>query len=138
MTDFFDAVRATLKHRAALGIGKKKSAAGERDRNGARTREMPANYSATGAFCRDLLPEAGSYYRQHFGDAMRATSRGWLVRCPFHDDKTPSAICYRADGGFHCFGCGVHCRDVLDFHQRMTGLSFKAAAQALGAWRAGR
>lgn len=88
-------------------------------------------------FCRSLLPAAYGYYRMYFGDGMRVTGKGWLVRCPFHNDRHPSASIYR-DGGFHCHACGVHCRDVLDFHQRVTGLSFKQAAQALGAWRDAR
>jgi DNA polymerase len=29
------------------------------------------------------------------------------IRCPFHDDKTPSCQLY-ADGHYHCFGCGAH------------------------------
>ncbi|MCP9759179.1 hypothetical protein EGI20_07620 [Aquitalea sp. S1-19] len=96
-----------------------------------------ARWTGGGEFCREQLPEAYGYYRQHFGDDMRSTSKGWLVCCPFHDDRHPSASIYR-DGGFHCHACGVHCRDVLDFHQRVTGLGFKQAAQALGAWRAER
>jgi hypothetical protein len=35
------------------------------------------------------------------------------IRCPFHDDKTPSLHIYE-DGHWHCFGCGAH-GDVLDF-----------------------
>ncbi|NDV13542.1 CHC2 zinc finger domain-containing protein [Crenobacter caeni] len=88
-----------------------------------------------GQFCREYLPAPEDYYTSHFGDAMRRSGKGWQVRCLFHDDRTPSATVY-PDGGFHCHACGVHCRDVLDFHMRMTGLGFKQAAQALGAWGA--
>ncbi|MCG9000244.1 CHC2 zinc finger domain-containing protein [Laribacter hongkongensis] len=65
---------------------------------------------------------------------MRWSGKGWQVRCPFHDDRHPSATAYR-DGSFHCHACGAHCCDVLDFHRRISGLGFKQAAEALGAWR---
>lgn len=35
------------------------------------------------------------------------------IKCPFHDDKSPSLHLYD-DGGWKCFGCGRH-GDVLDF-----------------------
>jgi hypothetical protein len=30
------------------------------------------------------------------------------VRCPFHDEKTPSCTIDLADRTFVCFGCGAH------------------------------
>lgn len=35
------------------------------------------------------------------------------IRCPFHEDRTPSLQVYD-DGGWKCFGCGKH-GDVIDF-----------------------
>jgi DNA primase len=40
-------------------------------------------------------------------------SYGKKIRCPFHDDSTPSMVCY-PDGRYHCFGCGAD-GDLLDF-----------------------
>lgn len=50
--------------------------------------------------------------------------------CPFHTEKTPSFFIFR-NNHFKCFGCGVH-GDVIDFAQKMYGLSFKDALRHLG------
>jgi DNA primase len=36
------------------------------------------------------------------------------VCCPFHQEDSPSLHIYD-DGSWHCFGCGAHGRDVIDF-----------------------
>lgn len=36
------------------------------------------------------------------------------VCCPFHQEDSPSLHVYD-DGSWHCFGCGAHGRDVIDF-----------------------
>ena len=41
------------------------------------------------------------------------------IRCPFHQDDTPSLQIYD-DGGWKCFGCGKH-GDVLDFIHYVQG-----------------
>lgn len=90
-----------------------------------------------GRFRRDRLPDPASYYAARVG---RFTARGnWAQGlCPFHDDHNPSFSVNLKHGGFHCFACGARGRDVLDFHRRITGQAFKAAAQDLGAWEAGQ
>jgi DNA primase len=50
--------------------------------------------------------------------------------CPFHDDTTPSMSIYRESQQFHCFGCGAH-GDVVDFVQRIRGISFADALREL-------
>ena len=45
--------------------------------------------------------------------------------CPFHDDKTPSFFIFD-NQRFKCFGCGEN-GDVVDFVQKLYGLSFKDA-----------
>src|SRR5262245_48100658 len=37
---------------------------------------------------------------------LRGRHRG-LVRCPFHQDRTPSLSVDLEAGMFHCFGCGA-------------------------------
>lgn len=51
--------------------------------------------------------------------------------CPFHAEKTPSFFVFPQKGRFHCFGCG-NSGDVIDFVQRLKGLSFKEAVSYLG------
>ena len=50
--------------------------------------------------------------------------------CPFHADKTPSFFIF-PDNHFKCFGCGVS-GDVIDFTQKIHGLSFPDALKHLG------
>jgi DNA primase len=50
--------------------------------------------------------------------------------CPFHDEKTPSLFIF-PDNHFKCFGCGEH-GDVIDFVQKLYGLSFKDSLKHLG------
>lgn len=50
--------------------------------------------------------------------------------CPFHTEKTPSFIIF-PDNHFRCFGCSAH-GDVIDFVQRLHGLTFPEALKHLG------
>lgn len=43
-----------------------------------------------------------------------------MVRCPFHDDHTPSMKLY--DDHFYCFGCGRH-GDVVDLAAELLAIS---------------
>lgn len=36
------------------------------------------------------------------------------IRCPIHNDKTPSFTLY-PDNSFHCFGCNVNGQGAIDF-----------------------
>jgi DNA primase len=47
----------------------------------------------------------------------------YLGLCPFHTERTPSFRVYRADGHYHCFGCGAH-GSAIDFAMQTEGLSF--------------
>lgn len=53
-----------------------------------------------------------------------------FVRCPFHNEKTPSMKIYDRD--FHCFGCQQH-GDVITFVQKLFGLTFQDALKRLDA-----
>lgn len=48
------------------------------------------------------------------------------IRCPMpnHNDKTPSFL-LDAENGYHCFACGVHGNNAIDFCQDLDpGSSF--------------
>lgn len=51
------------------------------------------------------------------------------IRCPFHNEKTPSCVIF-PDNGFKCFGCGVHGQGAIDFTMKL-GYDFKQALQEL-------
>src|ERR671937_2094218 len=38
---------------------------------------------------------------------LRKTGSGYMGRCPFHDERTPSFSVSPVKGTYHCFGCGV-------------------------------
>lgn len=50
--------------------------------------------------------------------------------CPFHSEKTASFFVF-PDNHYKCFGCGEH-GDVIDFVQKMYGLTFPDALRHLG------
>jgi hypothetical protein len=52
--------------------------------------------------------------------------RGFMCRCPFHDDAAASMSVGGVQDRFHCFGCTAG-GDVIDFVQRLHGLSFHDA-----------
>ncbi len=51
------------------------------------------------------------------GATEKPTKRGMelRIRCPFHEDKTPSLSLNVDTGRFHCFGCNAKGGDILDF-----------------------
>jgi hypothetical protein len=89
----------------------------------------------TTPFRRELLPPARAFYEGEVGKLTRP-SRGWAkANCPFHKSKSGTSFSVNIEtGGFHCFGCDARGGDLIDFVMLRDHLSFKAAAQSLGAW----
>jgi hypothetical protein len=56
---------------------------------------------------------------------------GGKIRCPFHDDHTPSLQVY-ADH-YHCFVCGAH-GDLTDWLVRVEGLDQAEAKRVIATW----
>ena len=61
---------------------------------------------------------------EHYGYKV---NRQGMMRCPFHNDKSPSM---KVDKNFICFGCQQK-GDVIDFASKLFGLSQYDAAQKL-------
>ncbi len=82
---------------------------------------------------RDRLPDPAIYYAQYVAKLGKANTNGWAQGvCPFHEDHNASLSVHVADarGGWRCFAsCGGG--DLVSFHQRLTGLDFKAAVREL-------
>lgn len=57
-------------------------------------------------------------------------TRSGFMRCPFHQDKTPSMKIYDGNRGYYCFVCHAG-GDVIDFVMRHDGLGFEAAVRHL-------
>lgn len=62
------------------------------------------------------------------GHEPRRIGSRWAVRCPFHEEKTPS--CTVTDRRFHCFGCGAG-SDVFDYWEKSRGLSRRDTIEQL-------
>lgn len=90
------------------------------------TDRVPANW-------RDRLPCPETYYSGRVEKLSKRNGTGWAQgRCPFHDDRDASLSVNLAGdrGHWKCFaGCGQG--DMVGFHQRITGLAFKAAVRDL-------
>ena len=52
-----------------------------------------------------------------------------FIKCPFHSERTASCVIY-PDGKFHCFGCGAHGQNSIDFLVKL-GYSFPNAIKYL-------
>jgi len=50
--------------------------------------------------------------------------------CPFHNERSQSFSVNDRKGFYHCFGCGAH-GDILDWWQRIDGMTFGEAADRL-------
>ncbi len=64
------------------------------------------------------------------GVDLHRTGKGWMGRCPFHDDATASLSVNGVPDRFHCFGCGAH-GDVIDFIRLRYDLPFLGAVARL-------
>ena len=85
-------------------------------------------------FERTLLPSPGEYFK---AQGLKPSGGGaWKnALCPFHSDTNPSLRVRLDTGAFRCMACGAKGGDLLAFHMKRFGMSFKQAAAELGAWR---
>jgi DNA primase len=70
---------------------------------------------------RDVL----AHYALMQGTTEKRSKRGLelRLRCPFHEDKTPSLSINAETGKFHCFGCHAKGGDIFDFVVTKEGIS---------------
>ncbi len=64
------------------------------------------------------------------GYELKKQGKDYALRCPFHDDKTPSMMISPDKNVFHCFGCGAS-GTVIDWVMKTQGVSFRHAAELL-------
>lgn len=65
-----------------------------------------------------------------FGVSLAPRGKGFIGKCPWHDDTTPSLSVDREKGLYNCFGCGES-GDAFSLVQKMNGLDFKGALEYL-------
>src|SRR5204862_5771651 len=61
---------------------------------------------------------------------LRKSGAGYMGRCPFHEERTPSFSVSPAKGTYHCFGCGVG-GDTIRFVQETEQVDFVGAIEWL-------
>ncbi len=90
------------------------------------TSRLPSNW-------RDRLPDAGTYYAAHVVKLGKPNDKGWAAcRCPFHNDKNPSASANLSTGGFKCHVAGCEAtHDMIGFHMQLRNLAFADAVREL-------
>lgn len=64
------------------------------------------------------------------GITLKKNGKGYVGRCPFHDDKTPSLSVSPNENLFQCFGCGAS-GDVIRFVEMFDKVNFKEAVKRL-------
>ncbi len=72
----------------------------------------------------NIVEVVGAYVR------LLPAGKNYKALCPFHQEKTPSFYVSPEKGLWHCFGCGAG-GDVIDFVQRIEGLTFTEAIAKL-------
>lgn len=75
------------------------------------------------------LPHPVTFY-QKFGIRLKAGTTWQKVKCPFHDDKTPSLSINTAHGGYKCHACGEQ-GDMLRFYMSFHHVNFTLACEQL-------
>jgi DNA primase catalytic core len=65
-----------------------------------------------------------------FGVRLIARGKGWVGRCPWHEDTDPSLSVDREKGLYHCFGCGES-GDVVSLVEKVRGVGFREALEYL-------
>jgi len=72
----------------------------------------------------NIVEVVGAYVR------LIPAGKGYKALCPFHQEKDPSFYVSPEKGIWHCFGCSAG-GDVIDFVQRIEGLTFTEAVAKL-------
>lgn len=65
-----------------------------------------------------------------YGADLKKNSKGFVMRCPFHQDTAPSFQVYEDNKSFNCFGCGVG-GSAFDFIMKRDGVDFLCALKYL-------
>lgn len=67
---------------------------------------------------------------QLYTDRLIRSGRNQKACCPFHEERSPSFYFY-SDGSFHCFGCGAHGSNAVDYVMKLDKKTFPEAVRSL-------
>ncbi|MGD1075298.1 MAG: CHC2 zinc finger domain-containing protein [Thermodesulfovibrionales bacterium] len=65
-----------------------------------------------------------------YGADLKKNSKGFVMCCPFHQERNPSFQVYEDNKSFSCFGCGV-AGSAYDFVMKRDGVDFLGALKYL-------
>ncbi len=65
-----------------------------------------------------LVQQAREYPIQYLLEDAKQCGNKFRAPCPFHGEKNPSFYIYE-DNSFHCFGCGQHGFNSIDYMQKL-------------------
>lgn len=82
----------------------------------------------------DFKPEEierarSSQIENFLGDGRRSGDK-FIAKCPFHEEKHASFYVY-PDNSWHCFGCGAHGYNAIDYLIKKENLVFSEAVRRL-------
>jgi DNA primase len=80
---------------------------------------------------KQLLIPSKYYFQNGKQDAPRNGAEWATIKCPFHEDNSPSLRINLKSGGFFCHGCGAKGGDIISFEMRKHSLPFKEALKRL-------
>lgn len=69
-------------------------------------------------------------YIKLVGGPIRGTSEVKMVRCCFHEEKTPSLALYPKTSSYYCFACSKH-GDAINFVEEVLHCNFSEALEYL-------
>lgn len=69
----------------------------------------------------------------HWDSTVRGYGAWGNTRCPFHEDRTPSARVNEDEGIFHCFVCEIS-GDAYDLVMKAEGVDFLRAKELIREW----
>src|SRR3989344_2926017 len=71
------------------------------------------------------LEQAREYPIENFIEGkIRRSGNRITAKCPFHEEKTPSFFIYTSDNHYHCYGCGKHGNNAIDFLMARANVEF--------------
>ena len=65
-----------------------------------------------------------------FDEKLQKTSKYYIGKCPFHNEKTASFYIKRKTNKFKCYGCGEW-GDSIDFYMKQNNVNFIQAVKLL-------
>lgn len=94
----------------------------------------PETTTFTNSLSTDQIQKAREYpTHELYNGRLIRSGRNFKSKCPFHDEKSPSFYFYNDNEkcSFHCYGCGAHGNNAIDYVMKLEKLDFATAVRRL-------